>query len=175
MIEIFKNIPGYKGLYQASNLGNIKSLSKWDYTHYTKEKNLKPLNDKDGYHLIVLYKNKKPKMFKIHRLVLLTFKGKSKLPCNHKNGIKSDNRLCNLEYCTYSENICHAFKIGLMKNHKIPDTKGEKNTHAKLKEKDIIFIRHNKNKISIKKLANMFKISYGHTWNIINDKKWRHI
>jgi hypothetical protein len=56
-----------------------------------------------------------PKSFKVHRMVLLTFKGPSELVCNHINGIKHDNRLENLEYVTSRENQKHAYKTGLKK------------------------------------------------------------
>jgi hypothetical protein len=111
MIEIWKDIPDYEGLYQASNLGKIKSLK---YNHiYNKCKNLKGRITPKKYLMVALYKNNIRKDFKIHRLILQTFIGKSDLQCNHKNGIKTDNRLENLEYCTNKQNFIHALKTGL--------------------------------------------------------------
>lgn len=109
-MEVWKDIPCYEGLYQISNLGNIFIVKR--------NKLLKGCNDKDGYRQISLSKNNKKKTLKVHRLVLSVFIGSSELCVNHKNGIKDDNRLENLEYCTHSENMIHAIKMGLAKPFK---------------------------------------------------------
>jgi hypothetical protein len=115
--EIWKDIPGYEGLYQISNTGKIKSLEfykKNEFKKYkTKERILSQhINDK-GYYCVDLYKDGKRKKFKSHRLVLLSFLGESSLIINHINGIKTDNRVENLEYCTYSHNLKHAYDTNL--------------------------------------------------------------
>jgi hypothetical protein len=119
MEEIWKNIPNYEEYYQASNMGRIKSISRKFTnaitTYIKKEKILKPYVDRAGYYHIDL----RSKSFSVHRIILLTFIGYSELQCNHKNGIKKDNRLENLEYCTCSENLYHAYKNGLKKTKKI--------------------------------------------------------
>lgn len=111
MQEIWKDIKGYEGLYEISNFGNIKS------TRHGKVKMLKTSTDKYGYKRINLYKNGVVKIGYIHKLVINTFiENTNNLPCiNHINGIKSDNNLTNLEYCTYSHNIKEAFRLGLKK------------------------------------------------------------
>lgn len=106
MEEIFKDIPWYEWLYQAGTLGNIKSL---DFGWNWKEGILKNRLDKYGYWKTFLYKNSSVKCFKTHRLIILTFKWKSKLEVNHKNWIKDDNRLKNLEWCTREYNQKHRF------------------------------------------------------------------
>jgi hypothetical protein len=100
-MEIFKDIEGYFGLYQVSNMGNVKSF------HTGKEKILKPKNDKDGYLFVVLSKQGKVKTCKIHRLVAQSFiENPQNLPqVNHKNEIKTDNRASNLEWCDCQYNI----------------------------------------------------------------------
>lgn len=105
--ELWKDIPNYEGLYQVSNLGNVKSL----------KKELKKRQHRNGYLCVVLYKNKKAKEILIHRLVAMTFlNNKNNYECiNHINGIKTDNRADNLEWCTYSHNTKEAYRNGLLK------------------------------------------------------------
>lgn len=111
MQEIWKDIKEYEGLYQISNLGNVKSLKR--------NKLLKPIKDKDGYLCVTLYKMCKLKEKKVHRLVAQTFilNPENKPQVNHIDGNKQNNVVNNLEWCTRLENIEHAWKIGLMKVH----------------------------------------------------------
>jgi hypothetical protein len=173
--EIWKDIIGYEGLYQASNLGRIKSLPKWDGTHYTKIKILKNRIHSHGYKIVTLCKNKNKKNHLIHRLVLLSFIGFSNLQCNHKNGKKDDNRLCNLEYCTASENRIHAFKTGLQKPNYKTINEGEKSPNHKLKEKDVLFIRENYKKYNQSELSKLFNVSQVLISRILLKKAWKHI
>jgi hypothetical protein len=107
MEEIWENIPAYEGLYKVSNLGRIKSI--------LTDKYLKPSPDRFGYVRFNVFKNKKPKTLRIHRLVMEIFNPiTNKMQVNHIDGNKSNNRLDNLEWCTDSENKIHAYKHGLM-------------------------------------------------------------
>ena len=101
--EVWEWIPGYEGLYQASTLGRIKSL--------ITNKILKDTQIKSGYKIISLSKNKREKLWRVHKLIALTFiPNPNNYPViNHKNGIKNDNRADNLEWCTYSYNSKHAY------------------------------------------------------------------
>lgn len=101
--EIWKSIKGYEGLYEISNLGRVKSLN---YNRTGKEKILKPSKINSGYLHITICKNGKMKYFLVHRLVASAFlPNPDNLPCiNHKNNDKMDNRLSNLEYCSYHYN-----------------------------------------------------------------------
>ena len=97
-VEVFKDIPGYENKYFVSNFGNIKN---------SKDKILKPRKDKDGYLLINLFKDKKATTFKIHRLVAIVFIKNNdirKNEVNHKDEIKSNNNLDNLEWCDHTYN-----------------------------------------------------------------------
>lgn len=110
MKEIWKDIKGYEGLYQVSNLGKVKSI-KWfnprTNKHYKRNKILKQIVTNKGYLEIKLTKNYKCKIFKVHRLVAEAFiPNPNKLPqVNHKSKIKSDNSVSNLEWCTGLYNI----------------------------------------------------------------------
>lgn len=121
MIEIWKDIKGYEGYYQVSNLGRVKSMERkvWNRFQWIikPEKILSPRYNDKGYICYALFKNNKRKDFKGHWLVLSNFieNSNNKPQINHKNGKKDDNRLCNLEWCNNSENQLHAIKNGLRK------------------------------------------------------------
>ncbi len=112
MEEEWKRIEKYPH-YLISNFGKVKSL--W----YNKERILKYRIGIGGYLYVILCEESKRKTLKIHRLVLMTFKPISNpelFQCNHIDGIKNNNNINNLEWCTGSENVKHAFKIGLNSN-----------------------------------------------------------
>ena len=103
MDEVWKDIEGYEGLYQVSNLGNVRSLK---YAGGNKVKLLKQYTDKKGYKRIGLYKNGKYKLYMVHRLVTIAFiPNPNNLPIiNHKDEDKTNNNVNNLEWCTYEYN-----------------------------------------------------------------------
>jgi len=139
-MEIWKRIPNFSR-YEASNLGNLRSLN---YKNSGKIKLLKPAFSKDGYlKTMILNDNGKYCSWTVHLFVALTFLGEKKesFEINHKDGNKANNSIDNLEYCTKSENLLHAFANGLIK----PKV-GSLNGMAKLTEKDVLEIReHAKN------------------------------
>lgn len=133
MKEEWRDIKGYEGYYQVSNLGRVKSLSrivqhKRYGTYPVCGKALKPSKQRQGYLMAHVCINNRKKGVLIHRLVASAFipNPHDKKTVNHKDGDKANNHVSNLEWATQSENIIHAFSTGLQK----PNC-GIKNGHSK--------------------------------------------
>lgn len=177
-MENWKTIKDYDN-YEISNCGNVKSLSRKvkcnNGFRTTKEKILKPKQTKQGY-LSIQFK-KGGKHLLIHRIVALTFIDniKNKPQVNHKNGVKYDNCVENLEWCTQSENQIHAYKNKLQNPSLHKRAYGENQGLSKLKEKDIIFILQNYKKGMGVKLSKLFNVSQTTILNIVNKKIWTYV
>lgn len=104
MNEIWRDIAGYEG-YQVSNTGRVRSLN---YRRTGQTQVLKPRNNGTGYLQVALCRNGEQKMFLLHRLVAEAFiPNPMNLPqINHRNEVKTDNRVDNLEFCSakYNQN-----------------------------------------------------------------------
>lgn len=130
-MEIWKDIKNYEGLYQVSNLGNVRSLDRIrkQFNHngiatvkYKGRILKKQLQKRTGYRTVTLYdNNRNGKIKSIHRLVAETFlDNPNNYPVvNHKDGNKLNNNVDNLEWCTVSHNVKHAYNIGLAKIKKL--------------------------------------------------------
>lgn len=138
MEEIWKDIEGYEGLYQVSNLGRVKSLERKCKVlngYRTVNERIRSLNkNRYGYITVSLNKNNKTKICTIHRLVAIAFieNPENKIQVNHIDGDKSNNTVDNLEWVSQEENMQHAVNTGLLKfteerNYKISSALKYKN------------------------------------------------
>ena len=154
MIEVWKDVKGYEGIYKISNLGRVK----------TNKDRIRKGTVSHGYLRLLLWKDKQYKSTSIHRLVAENFieNPMNKPYVNHIDGDKQNNHVNNLEWCTQLENVQHSIRTGL---------KGENSKLHKLTRKDVEFIRkHYKPRdktYSGKALSEQFNVSLREIYRVI--------
>lgn len=178
MIEKWKPVKGYEGLYEVSSLGRIKSLSKRvdsGKCHRTyPEKILKPGKNRDGYLIVILSDtNHIHHTHKLHRLVAGAFiNNPDNLPqVNHKDGNKANNSVDNLEWVSASDNLKHAYKNGFK------SVKGAKNPAAKLTVEQVVFIKAHfiprDNEYGCVALSKKFNVHRKTISRVVNNDSWK--
>jgi len=166
--ETWSDIKGYEGVYKISTHGNVRS-----FTSHKNGEQLKPASDKFIYKWVNLSKNGEHKKHLIHRLVASAFiENKHGFEqVNHIDGNKLNNHVENLEWCTKSQNMKHAFKIGLQ------SLAGEKHPQSKLTDSEVIEISHllKTTTLQQKEIAKLFNIDKTIISKIKHKKIRKHI
>lgn len=176
MDNIWKDVPGYP-LYEVSSDGTIRTKrriarnrhSSWEIGPHIR----KTMIGTTGYKCFTISVSGRTKMMKIHRLVAQAFipNPDNKPQVNHINGIKTDNRVENLEWCTSGENHRHARKNGLYHPAKGPDT-----AKAKLIDSDIYtIIGLHEGGASQRQIAYEMCISRRNVRSILSEQTWKHL
>ena len=173
MRELWKDISGYVGIYQISNLGNVKSLIR---KRRRTEIILDPGVDSDGYLQTSLRKNNIGVARKVHRLVLETFIGPRlhEMVARHLDGNRRNNRLNNLTWGTMVENAQDAVRHGTSPGFK---SHGTNNGQSKLTESKVVKIKQllSLQKHSQREIAKMFDISFQTISLIKLGKIWKYV
>lgn len=182
--EIWKDVVGYEGLYQVSNLGRVKSLERVAYinrgrggkgprqTRPIKEKILFVRYGTNGRLGVQLSKNNETKLFYIHRLALSTFAGvqEGRPFCCHIDGDKNNNKIINLKWGTRLENEKDKIKHGTL-------SRGERCGTHKLMNEDVyrILYLYETEGYSQRSLAKMYNLEPSTIHSVVHKKSWRHL
>jgi hypothetical protein len=180
--EVFVDVNGFEDFYQVSNMGRILrkvriitpiKFGKVVRIRFDQKIVVQCIGlKKDSYYLVKFNVDKISTFFKVHRLVAQHFiSNPNNKPCvNHKNGVKTDNRVENLEWCTHDENMAHAWATGLFGSRK-----GSVNANSKLNEENVLEIRSLSHSLSVRQLSEKFKVSQPTIYKILSREKWSHI
>lgn len=165
-VEIWKDVEGYNGVYQVSNFGEVRNVTRHNHL-------LKPsYGNGHAYGHVSLSRNGKMTCCLVHRLVAIAFveNPDGKREVNHIDGNKRNNHASNLEWVTPSENHIHALKTGLRKH-------GEDCSYSKLTEKDVAEIRATcvpgVSGLSCTAMAKKYHVNDAVIWCIMNNRTWR--
>lgn len=164
-MEIWKDVEGYEGIYQVSNLGRILRV---DFGRF-----LKGTTAWNGYIHIGLSNNGKVKHIGLHQVVAAAFIGSCPegMEVNHIDTNKANNQASNLEYLTHSDNQKHAYKMGRTRT-----PKGETHPTTYFKNEDIQTIKQLRaDGLSEYKIAALYNAPRTTIQSILNGKSWSHI
>ena len=167
----WKSVIGYDGTYQVSDTGLVRRVRKHGDLKTTRL--LKPYKNQRGYTKVELFKLGKGQEFFVHCLVMHAFVGQipSGLQINHKDGVKFNNNLNNLEYVTPKQNMRHSFDVLGRKG-----VCGERCFSAKLDNQKVVEIKISLSEdTKISELARKYDVSKTAIRSIKNGITWKHI
>lgn len=171
--EIWKPVKEYEGIYEVSNYGRVRSIGSKHYVNkngggfyrFRTGRIFKIQNASNGYKQVVLSKNGKQRIYRVHRLVAEAFiPNPLGLPeVNHKDENRANNNVDNLEWCTHQYNNSYGNK----------PARGSKNAMAKLTDEQVKEIRARRSSGELlKTIAEDYGISLNHVSNIANGRRW---
>lgn len=173
--EEWRDVVGFEGSYQVSNLGRVRSVDRIvrgrsNCTRHIKGKVLRPADNSSGYLICGLTRHNEQSMHPVHRLVAHAFLGPRPkgFEVNHKDGHKPNNVDTNLEYVSRSDNLKHAFRLGLN------STRGERNGRSKLSGKDVADIRrlYNSGRYTFSQLAKVYGVATSTISHAYRGRNW---
>lgn len=171
----WKDIPGYEGLYQASDTGLVRSLERMRKTKAgglckVKPRILKGTPSTKGYLVVSLFKESKVRFFGIHQLVLMTFVGPCPAgmeACHSPDKSKDNNHLSNLRWDTHAANCEDMRRDG-------DYATGEQHHASRFTSKQIRRMRElYKQGVKQTEIAKIFKVRQGHVSDIVLEKVWK--
>ena len=171
--EEWRPVIGFEQEYEVSSLGRVRSSGRMvrargGSTQWRRGRMLSPRVSTQGYTRVALSRRSKREEAPIHRLVAEAFIGPrpERNDINHKNGVKDDNRVSNLEYVTRGENLRHAYGTGLR-----PPTYG----HALLTTEQVRYARKVHGSLTARQIAAELGCSVSAVWRLLNGTTWRHV
>lgn len=183
MIEEWRDVEGFEGFYQVSNLGRVRSLDRivpYPNSRYVNGvgkreflgKILKLNTNKHGYLQVTLRKNGIQTTHKVHQLVAIAFLKKPDFRCvvNHKNSKRDDNQVDNLEWCTQQQNLMHAAEKGAMSRFE------NSHNNTTITKETVLQIRKlYEGGQKIITIANSYNLKHNHVESIVKRRTWRHL
>lgn len=172
-VEEWRQIPSFPD-YEASSLGRIRRIepSPWGVNYINSDRTFTPSVSKKGYLRVCMRRNGKQVVKDVHLLISEAFLGPTPagLTVNHKDGVKANNAVDNLEFATISEQQLHAHRLGL----RVWD-KGEDHTNAKLSESDVRTIMALEGKFTQREIARRFGVASVTVNAIYRGRLWSHL
>lgn len=172
-MEKWKPVVEWEGMYEVSSEGRVRRVAGGQGA--TPGRVLHPGATTKGYLFVGLYRNDKPRLRFVHRLVAEAFVAnpQGKRTVNHLNGDRADNRAINLEWATYSENHRHAYRE-LGRKSSVP--MGERQWQAKLTEDKVRKVRQMRaGGMTCKAIAEHFGVGSSTVWNVVKGNTWKHV
>lgn len=172
-VETWKDIPGYEGHYQVSDLGRVKALARQKRNKggyfWIGESMKRPYPQSDGYLQVGLSRDGKKKSYLLHRLVGIAFiPGDTSLEINHKDFVRTNCRADNLEWATHVDNVDYSLKNGRFEFK-------EQRGLTKLKKSDVIEIRTLSGLIARKVLAKRYGVTVPSIGQVQLGNSWKHV